>query len=171
MKNLRPLAVAALALSALAATAQTATPPAAGASNPTYVAPPWKYKIKELSYKQIDALLAQPEKVVVLDVRRPDELIQYGSFPAFLNIQNSQLNEKNPDLAKYLAYIPKDRAILTVSNHAQRAGAVGDFLVSRGYNVVGAAGSEDYELEGGKNVSHIKAPPPRAPRPASAPVQ
>jgi rhodanese-related sulfurtransferase len=169
MKHLRPLAVVALAFSALAATAQTAAPAAPAASS-TYVAPPWKYKIKELSYQQIDALLAQPDKVVVLDVRRPDELIQYGSFPAFLNIQNSQLNDKNPDLKKFLAYIPKDRAILTVSNHAQRAGAVGDFLVSLGYNVVGAAGAEDYEKEGGKNVSHIK-PPPRAPRPASAPGQ
>jgi rhodanese-related sulfurtransferase len=168
MKTSKTLIALALAASAFAVAAQTATPAAPAASG-AYVAPTWKYKIKELSYQQIDALLAQPEKLVVLDVRRPDELIQYGSFPAFLNIQNSQLNDKNPDLKKFLAYLPKDRAILTVSNHAQRAGAVGDFLVSLGYNVVGAAGSEDYEKEGGKNVSHIKPPPPRVPGAASAP--
>lgn len=115
----------------------------------------WKYKTQRLKAAEVDALLAQPDKLLVLDLRRPDELIRYGSFPVFLNIQNR-------DLEKHLAYLPKDRAILTVSNHAQRAGSAGDILTAKGFTVVGATGSEDYEQEGGKAVAHIQAPAPRA---------
>jgi rhodanese-related sulfurtransferase len=121
----------------------------------------WKYKTKRLNAGEVDALLATSDKLVVLDIRRPDELIRYGSFPAFLNIQYA-------DLDKHLAYLPKDRAILTVSNHAQRAGAAGDALTAKGYTVAGATGSEDYEQEGGKAVRHVQPPPPR--NAASAPA-
>lgn len=112
---------------------------------------PWKYKTKRLVHTEVDALLAKPEQLLVLDLRRPDELIKYGSFPVFLNVQFRELE-------KQLAYLPKDRAILTVSNHAQRAGAAGDLLAAKGYTVVGATGSEDYEQEGGKAVAHIQPP-------------
>lgn len=154
--TLRPLpliAALAFALAAPFATAQTSPAPAAAQA--------WKYQTQRLDVKAVDALLAQPDKLLVLDVRRPDELIKYGSFPAFLNIQNK-------DLEKHLAYIPKDRAILTVSNHAQRAGAAGDLLAAKGYKVVGATGSEDYEQAGGKQVTHLQPPPPRTAAAASA---
>ena len=111
----------------------------------------WKYKTRRLNRAEVDALLAQPETLLVLDVRRPDELIKYGSFPVFLSVQNR-------DLEKYVAYLPKDRTILTVSNHANRAGAAGDLLAARGFKVAGATGSEDYEQEGGKAVAHIQPP-------------
>ncbi|HEY9105792.1 MAG TPA: rhodanese-like domain-containing protein [Roseateles sp.] len=145
MKKLSTLALAALLLAAPLVQAQTAAAPAATE---------WKYKTQRLKAAEVDALLAQPEKLLVLDLRRPDELIKYGSFPVFLNIQNK-------DLEKHLAYLPKDRAILTVSNHAQRAGNAGDILTAKGFKVVGATGSEDYENEGGKAVAHIQPPPPR----------
>jgi rhodanese-related sulfurtransferase len=144
----------AVALASVSAFAQQA--PAAAASQPQ----PWKYKTKRLNQAEVDALLAKPEKVLFVDVRRPDELIKYGSFPVFINVQN-------PDLEKHLAYLPKDRAIVTVSNHAQRAGAAGDLLASRGFTIAGATGSEDYEQEGGKAVAHIQPPA----RPASAPAR
>ncbi|MEX8518316.1 MAG: rhodanese-like domain-containing protein [Leptothrix sp. (in: b-proteobacteria)] len=150
IKLLQGALALALVLTASLASAQQATAPVAAAS----AAPVWKYKTKHLSAADVDALLAHPEKILVLDVRRPDELIQYGSFPVFLNVQNK-------DLDKNLAYLPKDRAIITVSNHAQRAGAAGDLLAAKGYTIAGAAGSEDYEKEGGKAVSHIQPPPPR----------
>lgn len=111
---------------------------------------PWTYKTKQLERAEVDALLAKPEKLVVLDVRRPDEVTAKGSFPVFLNIQAK-------DVENQLAYIPKDRVIITVSNHAHRAGAVGDLLTTKGYKVAGAAGSEDYEAQGGKIV-RIAAP-------------
>jgi rhodanese-related sulfurtransferase len=150
----RTTAALAITLASISAFAQQA--PAASASQ----SQPWKYKTKRLNQAEVDALLAKPETVLFLDVRRPDELIKYGSFPVFINVQNQ-------DLEKHLAYLPKDRAIVTVSNHAQRAGAAGDLLASRGFTIAGAAGSEDYEHEGGKAVAHIQPPV----RPASAPAR
>lgn len=124
---------------------------AQGATPAAKPAPAWKYQAQRLSRAQVDALLDKPEQLLVLDIRRPDELIKYGSFPAFLNIQFK-------DLEKHLAYLPRDRAILTVSNHAQRAGAAADLLAARGYKIAGATGSEDYEQEGGTRVVHIQPP-------------
>ena len=149
MKALSTLALTALLGATALAHAQTAASAPAAAA-----AAEWKYKTKRLKAAEVDALLAQPDKLLVLDLRRPDELIKYGSFPAFLNIQNK-------DLEKHLAYLPRDRAILTVSNHAQRAGRSGDLLAEKGFKVVGATGSEDYEQEGGKAVAHIQPPQPR----------
>lgn len=149
MKTFHALALTALLGLASSAHAQTAAPtPAAAAAE-------WKYKTPRLKAAEVDALLAQPDKLVVLDIRRPDELIKYGSFPAFLNIQFSQLD-------KHLAYLPKDRVILTVSNRAQRAGRVGDLLTEKGYKVAGATGSDDYAQEGGQAVAKIQPPQPRA---------
>lgn len=111
----------------------------------------WAHKTPHLQRAEVDALLAQPDKLLVLDVRRPDEHIKYGAFPVFLSVQNR-------DLEKHLAYLPKDRLILTVSNHANRAGAAGDLLAAKSFKVVGAAGSEDYEKEGGTAVNHLQPP-------------
>jgi rhodanese-related sulfurtransferase len=157
------LALAALlGLAALAAQAQQPPAAAPAARAASAAPPPWRYKTTQLSRDQVDALLAKPEQLLVLDVRRPDELIRYGSFPVFLNIQSQEVESQ-------LAYLPRDRAILTVSNHAQRAGLVGDLLTSKGFKVVGAAGAEDYELAGGKAVRKITPPPPRVAA-ASAPA-
>jgi rhodanese-related sulfurtransferase len=127
-----------------AQTAASTTPAAAapGATASTYVAPPWIYKTKQLEKAQVDALLARPEKLVIIDLRRPDELVKYGSFPVYLNVQLK-------DLPNVLAFIPKDRTILTVSNRAHRGGAAGDLLTSKGFKVAGATGSEDYREAGG----------------------
>ncbi len=116
--------------------------------------PAVKYKTPELTVAQIDQWLAKSDQVLVIDIRRPDELITYGSFPVFLSVQFA-------DLEKLVAYIPKDRSIITVSNHANRAFAAGDLLSSKGYKVVGAAGSENYEQQGGKAVTKIQKPAPK----------
>lgn len=116
-------------------------------------AQPWTYKTKQLSRAEIDALLAKPEQVVVIDVRRPDELISKGSFPVFLSIQANEVE-------KSLGYIPRDRQIVTVSNRAHRAGAAGDLLSQKGFKVAGAAGSLDYEDQGGK-IARIAPPAPK----------
>jgi len=123
-----------------------------------YIDAPWKFKAKRLSRAEVDALLAQPGSVIFIDLRTPAEFIQYGSFPVFLSVQNK-------DLEKQLAWLPRDRRIVTVSNHSQRAGAAADLLASRGFNVAGATGSEEYEVQGGTAVSHLL---PRAPRVADA---
>lgn len=157
----------ALALSSSLLLLQQAIPPAAAAENAagnqaaasnstlSTAQPPadvWKYQTKRLQRAEVDALLAKPEQLLVIDVRRPDEVSNKGSFAVFLNVQIK-------DLEKNLAYIPKGRAIITVSNHAHRAGAAGDLLASKGFVVAGATGSEDYEAQGGKQVVRVAVPP------------
>lgn len=156
LKYIKPLRTSVLALTlalgaSFAFAQQTDAPKTDAPAKAAYVAPPWTYKTKQLNKDQIDALLAKPKKVVVIDVRRPDELISKGSFPVFLSIQIK-------DLEKYLDYIPKDRTIVTVSNRAHRAGAAGDILTAKGFKVAGAAGSLDYEDQGG-TVARITPPP------------
>lgn len=119
-----------------------------------------QYKTAKLSRAQVDALLAKPEQLVVLDVRQPDELTAIGGFPVYLSIQTA-------DVEKYLAYIPKERRILTVSNHAVRAQRVGDLLTTKGFKVAGAVGSQDYEAEGGV-INKIAPRKPRTEAPAAA---
>lgn len=115
-----------------------------------------KHKVPELSRAEIDAWLAKPDKVVFIDLRRPDEISTIGTFPVYLNIQVA-------DLEKYLAYIPKDRSIITVSNHAGRAFKAADLLFDKGFKVVGAAGSQHYEEQGGTITKIVKpAPKPEA---------
>lgn len=113
----------------------------------------YKYKTPKLNRAQIDALLAKPGEVLFVDVRRPDEVSKIGSFPVYLSIQAA-------DLEKNLDFIPKDRTLVTVSNHAGRAGAAGDLLAGKGFKVGGAVGSQNYEEEGG-TITRIVPPPPK----------
>lgn len=167
--------VAALLAGAIAgASAQDQSPQtpwrvAGGASDPAAVkrvqdslAAPWKYKARRLTRAEVDALLAKPDSVIFIDLRRPDEFITYGSFPVFLSVQNQ-------DLEKQLAWLPRDKTIVTVSNHAQRAGAAADLLAAKGFNVAGATGAEEYEVQGGTNVAHLAPPVRRAAAAVSAP--
>jgi rhodanese-related sulfurtransferase len=111
-------------------------------------APPAKAKV--LTRAELDQLLATPDKVLLIDVRRPDEISSNGGFPVYLSIQIA-------DLEKHLDSIPKDRLIVTVSNHAARGGKAADLLASHGFNVAGAVGAETYEKEGG-TLTKIEVP-------------
>jgi len=114
------------------------------------------FKARKLTRAEFDALRADASRLLVLDLRRPDELTSIGGFGAYLSIQAA-------DLEKSLAWIPKDRTIVTVSNHAARAGRAADLLTKNGFTVAGAIGAQDYETEGG---TLVKIAPP-APRPSS----
>lgn len=123
-----------------------------------YVDPkPWEHPTKRLDRAQLDKLLGHPEKLLFIDIRRPDELTKIGGFPIYLSIQLKSLPES-------LDYIPKDRIIVTVSNRAHRAGDAGDLLLAKGFKVAGAAGVLDYQDEGG-SILKVAAP---APKPAVA---
>ena len=111
-------------------------------------------KAHVLSVAELDQALVDPGKVLVIDVRRPDEVSANGGFPVYLSIQAG-------DLEKDLKWIPKDRSIITVSNHAARAGKAADLLSSKGFKVLGAVGTQTYEQAGGKLVTHIPVPPPK----------
>src|SRR3984893_9165862 len=107
---------------------------------------------KVLTRAEFDALLAKPEQVLILDVRRPDEIKDNGGFPVYLSIQAA-------DLEKNLAWIPKDRTIVTVSNRANRGARAADLLGSHGFKVAGTIGDQVYETQGGK-LTKIVPPPP-----------
>jgi rhodanese-related sulfurtransferase len=99
-------------------------------------------KAHVLSRAEFDDLLKKPEKLLIIDVRRPDEITSNGGFPVYLSIQQK-------DLESSLAWIPKDRRIVTVSNHAGRAGKAADLLAAKGFKVAGAVGAQLYEKDGG----------------------
>jgi rhodanese-related sulfurtransferase len=148
-----------LALSAASAFAQDANRPQHVAASDTTAAnaaaasaPASQAHV--LTREELDKLLARPQNLLVIDVRRPDEVSKIGGLPVYLSIQ---LN----DLEKSLAWIPKGRTIVTVSNHAKRAGTAADLLASKGFKVAGAVGVQTYEEAGGK-LTKVVPPPPRA---------
>jgi rhodanese-related sulfurtransferase len=145
-----------LALSATLAIAQQTEGPKGAGSAP-------KSNAHVLTNAELDQLLAHPEKVLLVDVRRPDEVSSVGGFPVYLSIQLK-------DLENSLAWIPKDRTVVVVSNHAGRGSKGADLLASKGFKVAGAVGVETYEKAGG-TIAHIAIPPPRpadAAKPAGA---
>jgi rhodanese-related sulfurtransferase len=113
--------------------------------------PPSQAKV--LTVEEFDALAAKPESLLVIDVRRPDEVSTIGGFPVYLSIQQSELE-------KSLVWIPRDRTIVTVSNHAARGGRAADILAKAGFKVAGTIGAETYSLAGGKLVTKIPVPLP-----------
>lgn len=129
---IKSVAVVAFSLAATLSVAQSGGAPAADPSKTT-----------TLTRAQFDQLLAKPEQLLIVDVRRPDEVTAIGGFPVYLSVQLADLEKSTP-------WIPKDRKIVTVSNHAGRAGRAGDLLTARGFNVVGRVGVQNYEQQGGK---------------------
>jgi rhodanese-related sulfurtransferase len=126
-----------------------------------YVDPnPWTHKTERLNRAQLDKLLGHPEKLLFIDVRRPDEISKVGGFPIYLSIQTKDLEES-------LAYIPKGRKIVTVSVRAHRAGVAGDLLIAKGFKVAGAVGVKDYEDQGG-SLYKVAVPAPKVPAPEAA---
>ena len=165
MKSFTIPVILAIALSASQAAAQQAAAPATGAPAPAATPandPAYTYRTLRLNRAAFDALLARPEQLLVLDLRRPDEFAKIGGFPVYLSIQPA-------DIQRSLSFIPRDRLIVTVSNRAHRAGAAGDILAGLGFHVVGAIGVLDYQDEGGA-LTKIAPPPPRASA-AAAPAQ
>lgn len=121
----------------------------AGAPRPSRAEAPAS-PARKLSRAEFDALLRNPSAVTVLDVRRPDEVQSIGGFPVYLSIQASELE-------KFVAFIPRDRAVVPVSNHAGRAGRAAAILEKAGFRVAGVIGAQDYEAEGG---TLVKLAPP-----------
>jgi rhodanese-related sulfurtransferase len=148
------LSIAAISLS-LVSTVVYAQQPTAAA---TQAAPATKAKV--LTNAEFDTLVAHPDKVLLIDVRRPDEVSTIGGFPVYLSIQVK-------DLKDHFSEIPKNKQIITVSNQAHRAAAAADVLADAGFKVAGAIGAQTYEKDGGK-LYKVAVPPPHAAAPAAA---
>jgi rhodanese-related sulfurtransferase len=142
-------AAALILISNVALAQQSAAPVAAEAAKPISA---------KLNRNQLDGLLTYPDQVLIIDVRRPDEITSIGGFATYLSVQAK-------DLETGAVFIPRDRTLITVSNHAGRALKAADALLAKGFKVAGAVGAQDYEAEGGKLVK-IAAP---APKVAAAP--
>ncbi len=147
MKTLLSIALVSIAILPVGAYAQQA-----GAAGAAHAAP--ASKAKKLTNAEFDALVAHPDRVLLIDVRRPDEISTVGGFPVYLSIQIK-------DLKNHLAEIPKDKSIITVSNHAGRAGTAADLLADAGFHIAGAIGAQTYEQDGGKLLK-VAVPPPAA---------
>jgi len=135
----------ALVLMTLASVSFAQTAPAAKEAD--------KPKAHILTNEEFDKLAAKPEKLLIVDVRRPDEVSAIGGFPVYLSVQLGELE-------KSTAWIPKERQIVVVSNHAGRGAKGADILAAKGFKVAGAIGSQTYEEAGGK-ITKIVPPPPR----------
>lgn len=122
---------------------------AAGATGEIHHTP--ATKAKQLTNQEFDGYLAHPDRILLLDVRRPDEVSSIGGFPVYLSIQAS-------DLKNHLGEIPRDRSIITVSNHAARASVAADLLESNGFKVLGAVGADTYQKAGGTLAVKIAVP-------------
>jgi rhodanese-related sulfurtransferase len=107
----------------------------------------------KLNRQQVDGLLAYADQVLIVDVRRPDEIASIGGFPTYLSVQAK-------DIESGAVFIPRERTLITVSNHAGRALKAADALLAKGFKVAGATGAQDYEAEGGK-LTKIAAPAPK----------
>lgn len=115
-------------------------------------------KAKILTRAEFDKLMATPDRVLLLDVRRPSEVATNGGFAVYLSIQAA-------DLERHLGEIPKNRPIVTVSNHAHRAGIAADLLASKGFTIAGAIGAQVYESEGGRLLKYEPPEPAVAEKP------
>jgi rhodanese-related sulfurtransferase len=142
--------IAIVLFSSVAFAQQVPTPDGAVATHRSVQQEP-SSKAKKLTRAEFDALLAHADKILLIDVRRPDEISSIGGFPVYLSIQID-------DLKTHLNAIPGDRTIITISNHAVRAGVATDLLIANGFRVAGAVGAQTYESEGG---ALLKVSPPK----------
>ena len=92
-RRLLILAAAVASVSALPAFA--AEPAAQPAARPKALA-------HELTRADFEQLLTKPNELLIIDLRRPDELTRIGGFPVYLSIQSK-------DLEQQLDRIPKGR--------------------------------------------------------------
>jgi len=134
-----------LLLALLAPGALPAQPPAAPAAP--------EANVPELDRARMDALLARPGELVVVDVRRAEEIAAKGGFPVFLSVQLGDLERASP-------FLPRDRTVVTVSNHAARAKKAAALLTASGFRVAGAIGVDGYAAAGGTLVGQAAAPQP-----------
>lgn len=143
----------------LAAVASLGADAAFAADAPQSPAAQPKSKAHELTRAEFEKLLADPAHLLIIDVRRPDELTKIGGFPVYLSVQIK-------DLENRIDWIPKGRTIVTVSNHATRSGRAADLLAAKGYKVAGTVGAQTFEEQGG-TLTRFEVPPPRNPVQAS----
>jgi rhodanese-related sulfurtransferase len=115
---------------------------------------------KELHRADVEAILAQPDSVLILDVRAPGEIAYWGGFPAYLDVQSDEGDKGAKGIEDHVAEIPRDKPIVTVSGRANRSGFAASVLEKNGFKVLGAVGAMTVEEEGAQLVKDAPYKPP-----------
>jgi rhodanese-related sulfurtransferase len=116
---------------------------------------------KELHRAEIEAFMAAPDKVLILDVRSPGEVAYWGAFPVYLDIQSDEGDAQAGGIQKHMAEIPKDKPIVAVSGRANRSGFAAALLEKNGFKIVGAVGAMTFGEEGGQLKKDVPKPAPK----------
>ena len=115
-------------------------------------APTPAYKV--LKAPDLEKLLAEGEKYLILDVRRPDEISKLGTVKGYINIPVEVIAERYAEL-------PKDKPIISLCNRARRATTAADLLKEKGYTIAAVGGLEDIKTEeGGPKLITVFPPAP-----------
>jgi len=95
-------------------------------------------KFKELSFEEVCARVKANPKVVLLDVRTPDEfkgksteVPTFGHFKNAININVEELPGRIGELTRY-----KDQEVLVYCSHSHRSPRASYFLSTHGFNNV-----------------------------------
>ncbi len=113
-----------LALAACGGSEQTA-PPAAEA--PAQHEPVEVAQVTQMDPAALKARLDAGEKIFLLDVRNPEELVEHGQIEGAVNIPIDELEAR-------LAEVPKDQPIVTYCMVGGRASRAADTLREAGYD-------------------------------------
>jgi hypothetical protein len=91
---------------------------------------------KVLTLAEFSRLSATADHMLIIDVLTSEQVQQTGRFPVYLGIEPIAL-------ASSLAWLPRDRTIVTVSSDGVRNIQAADLLIRSGFNVAGAVGISD----------------------------
>jgi len=99
--------------------------------------------IQTLKASQVDHLIDSDPHIFILDVRRQQEISEFGALKNYVNIPVGELQIR-------LDEVPSADQVLPVSNHGERATVAAEFLIKRGFRVPGVVGIAYYIAQGGK---------------------
>ena len=117
---------------------------------------------KILSNAEFDALMQNPDKVLIIDIRLPLQIVQAGGFPVFMYILASGTDYINIFMS-HTAEIPKDRQLIIVDNQGHRSLNLCNLLDAKGFKIAGALGEEVYAQNGGTVLKYELPKPGEAP--------
>jgi rhodanese-related sulfurtransferase len=92
---------------------------------------------KKITLEELTKLLDQPEKVLFIDVREPNEIEVTGTLKGALTIPVGQLEER-------LKEVPKDKPVVAFCRSGKRATRAAALLDDKGYKTEGVFGLEEY---------------------------
>jgi rhodanese-related sulfurtransferase len=103
---------------------------------------------KQLTPEELKDALEKKDRIFLLDVRNPEELVESGVIDGYVNIPLDQLEKR-------LGEVPKNKVIITMCMRGNRAGRAAAILEKAGYEVYGSCGIVPYK-EKGYPVSQVK---------------